>query len=174
MSVIKAVALDVDGVLTDGTFWWGAGGEELKRFSFVDIMGVSNGRKAGLTFALISGEDSPLVDRYAAKMSIADVYKGCKDKATAFRAFTEKQGLDLSEVCFMGDDINDLGAMELAGLSAAPANAHPSVLRQAKFVSRFDGGRGAVRELIDMITGRAEDKAEQHEERTGGRGVDED
>jgi len=85
ISRIKAVALDVDGVLTDGTFWWGPDGEEYKRFSFLDIMGVSLGRKAGLVFALISGEDSPLVDRYAAKMGITDVFKGCKDKASALR-----------------------------------------------------------------------------------------
>ena len=59
----KAIALDVDGVLTDGTFWWGAGGEEYKRFSFHDVMGISRGLKAGLSFALISGEDSPLVSQ---------------------------------------------------------------------------------------------------------------
>jgi 3-deoxy-D-manno-octulosonate 8-phosphate phosphatase (KDO 8-P phosphatase) len=148
---IKAVALDVDGVLTDGTLWWGPGGEEWKRFSFRDIMGVSLGRKAGLRFALISGEDSPLVDRYARKMGIADVYKGCKDKAAALRDFAGKHGLELSEVCFMGDDVNDLGALEIAGLSAAPADAHESVRRRAQRVMRHGGGLGAVRELVDLL-----------------------
>jgi 3-deoxy-D-manno-octulosonate 8-phosphate phosphatase (KDO 8-P phosphatase) len=148
---IKAIALDVDGVLTDGTFWWGAEGEELKRFSFLDVMGVSLGRKAGLIFALISGEDSPLVDRYAAKMGIADVYKGCKDKASAFRSFAERHGLAPGEVAFMGDDVNDLGALALAGLSAAPASAHAAVLRQVTHVMTHRGGRGAVRELVDLV-----------------------
>jgi 3-deoxy-D-manno-octulosonate 8-phosphate phosphatase (KDO 8-P phosphatase) len=148
---IKAIALDVDGVLTDGTFWWGPGGEEYKRFSFLDVMGVSLGRKAGLIFALISGEDSPLVDRYAAKMEIADVFKGCKDKASAFRAFAERHGLAPAEIGFMGDDINDLPALALAGLSAAPASAHASVRERVTHVMRHQGGRGAVRELIDLV-----------------------
>jgi 3-deoxy-D-manno-octulosonate 8-phosphate phosphatase (KDO 8-P phosphatase) len=148
---IKAIALDVDGVLTDGTFWWGPGGEEVKRFSFLDIMGVSIGRKAGLVFALISGEDSPLVDRYAAKMEIADVFKGCKDKATAFRQFADRHGLTCDEIAFMGDDVNDLPALALAGLSAAPASAHESVLRAVRHVTKRPGGRGAVRELVDLV-----------------------
>ena len=84
---IRAVALDVDGVLTDGGFWWGPGGEEWKRFCFADIMGVSLARRAGLQLALISGEDSPLVDRYAQKMHIQHVVKGCRDKAAALREF---------------------------------------------------------------------------------------
>lgn len=154
MPVIKAIALDVDGVLTDGTFWWGANGEEYKRFSFADVMGVSLGRKAGLLFALISGENSPLVNRFAEKMGITDVYAGCKDKANALRAFVEKQGLDLSQACFMGDDVNDLAAMELAGLAAAPANAHQLVRHQAALVTRHIGGHGAVRELIDILVAR--------------------
>lgn len=149
MNEIKAVALDVDGVLTDGTFWWGPGGEEFKRFSFLDVMGISRGMKAGLIVALISGEDSPLVDRYARKMHIADVYKGCKDKAAALRSLAAARGLELREIAFMGDDVNDLPAMELAGLGAAPLTAHASVRASAKWVSRRRGGRGAVRELID-------------------------
>jgi 3-deoxy-D-manno-octulosonate 8-phosphate phosphatase (KDO 8-P phosphatase) len=148
---LKAVALDVDGVLTDGGFWWGPDGAELKRFSFADVMGISLGRRAGLIFALISGEDSPLIDRYAAKLQIADVAKGCKDKAAALIAFAERHGLDPSEICFMGDDVNDLPALALAGLAAAPATAHPSVRAQAALVTSRPGGDGAVRELIDLI-----------------------
>jgi 3-deoxy-D-manno-octulosonate 8-phosphate phosphatase (KDO 8-P phosphatase) len=152
--LIKAVALDVDGVLTDGTYWWGPGGEEWKRFSFRDGMGVVRGGWAGLIFALISGEDTPLIDRYAAKMGITDVYKGCKDKAGALRAFSKARGLDLSDICFMGDDINDLEAMELAGLAAAPADAHESVRRLAAIVTSKPGGGGAVRELLDLLMAR--------------------
>ena len=85
MKNLKAIFLDVDGVLTDGGVWWGPNGEEWKRFSFADIMGVSLARKAGLVVGLISGEDSPVVDRFAAKMAITDVAKNCKDKAAALR-----------------------------------------------------------------------------------------
>ena len=125
MRALKAIALDVDGVLTDGGVWWGPDGEEWKRFSFADVMGVSLARKAGLLVTLISGEDSPLVDRFATKMNLGDITKGCKDKASALSAFAERHGLSLDEICFMGDDVNDLGAMRSAGLSAAPGNARP-------------------------------------------------
>src|ERR1700722_16334336 len=127
MAALRAIALDVDGVLTDGGVWWGPDGAEWKRFCFADIMGVSLATKAGLIVTLISGENSPLVDRFATKMNITDVKKGCKDKASALRAFAARQSLSLDEICFMGDDVNDLGAMEIAGFSAAPANAQPAV-----------------------------------------------
>lgn len=148
---IKAIALDVDGVLTDGGVWWGPNGEEWKQFHFADIMGVSLALKAGLLVTLISGEDSPLVDRFAAKFNLTDIAKGSKDKAAALKAFAARQGLGLPEICFMGDDVNDQAAMDLAGLAAAPADAHPEVRSRAAFVARNGGGRGAVRELIDAL-----------------------
>jgi 3-deoxy-D-manno-octulosonate 8-phosphate phosphatase (KDO 8-P phosphatase) len=151
MKHLKAIVLDVDGVLTDGGVWWGPNGEEWKRFSFVDIMGVSRAMKSGLIVALISGEDSPLVDRFAVKMGITDIEKNCKDKARALRAFTERRSLALNEVSFMGDDVNDLEAMDIAGLAAAPANAMPAALMKAAFVSQKNGGHGAVRDLVDTI-----------------------
>jgi 3-deoxy-D-manno-octulosonate 8-phosphate phosphatase (KDO 8-P phosphatase) len=151
MKDLKAVVLDVDGVLTDGGVWWGPEGEEWKRFSFRDIMGVSLAMKAGLVIGLISGEDSPLVDRFASKLGITDVTKNCKDKAAALRAFADRQHMALADVCFMGDDVNDLEAMRAAGLAAAPVNAVPWVLGQAAFVSTQPGGHGAVRELVDTI-----------------------
>jgi 3-deoxy-D-manno-octulosonate 8-phosphate phosphatase (KDO 8-P phosphatase) len=150
-SRIKAIALDVDGVLTDGGFWWGPNGEEWKRFCFADVMGISLGKKAGLTFALISGEASPLVDRFAAKMGIADVFKGCKDKAAALQEFAARHSLSLADIAFMGDDVNDLGAIKIAGLSAAPANAMPDVARTVAFRATARGGDGAVRELVDAV-----------------------
>src|SRR5271166_1724616 len=137
---IKAVAFDVDGTLTDGGLWWGSDGEEMKRFSYVDIMGVSLLRRAGFVIALISGEDSPLVDRFADKLLIKDVFRGCRDKAAALRAFAERHSVDLNETCFMGDDVNDLSAMEIAGMAAAPAGAHAQVLAAAGFVCSKPAG----------------------------------
>jgi 3-deoxy-D-manno-octulosonate 8-phosphate phosphatase (KDO 8-P phosphatase) len=151
MRLVDAVVLDVDGVLTDGGFWWGPNGEEWKRFCFADVMGVSLGRKAGLVFGLISGEASPLVDRFAEKMQIEAVYKGIKDKGAALHAFSERTGIPLSRVCFAGDDVNDLSAMALAGFSAAPANAQAAVLAAAKIHLAQRGGNGAVRELIELV-----------------------
>jgi 3-deoxy-D-manno-octulosonate 8-phosphate phosphatase (KDO 8-P phosphatase) len=148
---IKAIAFDVDGVLTDGGLWWGADGEEFKRFSFSDIMGVSLARRHGFILGLISGEDTPLIDRYAAKLKIVHVTKGCRDKATALRGFAGGNGLDLAEVCFMGDDVNDLPAMSICGVSAAPADARPVVLARVDFIASNPGGRGAVRDLIEAL-----------------------
>ena len=155
MKSIKAVVLDVDGVLTDGTVWWDANGQELKRFCFADITGIPLAKKIGLILGLISGESSTsgmrIVDRFAEKLGITDVWKGCQDKAAALNAFATKYNIVLSVVCFMGDDINDLPALKIAGLSAAPANAHPSVRKQVDLVTQQRGGHGAVRELLDML-----------------------
>jgi len=148
---IRAVALDVDGVLTDGTFFWGQNGEEFKQFSFSDIMGISLASKAGLVFALISGEDSILIDLFAEKMKITYISKACKDKASAIISFSEKTNIDLSQICFMGDDINDLAALELVGVSAAPANAHDTIKKRVDIITKKSGGKGAVRELLDLI-----------------------
>jgi len=148
---VRAVALDVDGVLTDGGLWWGPGGDEWKRFCFADIMGISLARRAGLELALISGENSPLVDRYAEKMHIGHIMKGRRDKATALREFAAAAGIELAEICYMGDDVNDLPAIEIAGFSAAPANAARDVLVRADFIAKSTGGNGAVRELIEAL-----------------------
>lgn len=152
---LRAIAFDVDGVLTDGTLTWStANTDEIKTFSFTDIMGISLLRRLGVRMALISGEPSPLVDRYAAKMHIPFVVKGTRDKAAALREFTEKYDIPLADTCFFGDDTNDLFAMELSGICACPANAAAEVkafVAHHGFVSTQPGGRGAVREFADAV-----------------------
>jgi len=148
---IRGIVLDIDGVLTDGTFWWGPDGSELKRFSFADVMGVARASRAGVLFALISGEEGPVAERLASKLGITDTYFSCKDKAEATRQFASRRNLELREVCFMGNDINDLAAMAAAGLSAAPADAEPAVRGSAGFIAARGGGRGAVRDLIEHL-----------------------
>jgi 3-deoxy-D-manno-octulosonate 8-phosphate phosphatase (KDO 8-P phosphatase) len=143
--------MDVDGVLTDGTVWLDGAGTEGKQVSFADIMGVSLGRRAGLHFALVSGEAGPSLDQIAAKFGIDEVYGACKDKAGAVRDFATRHDLDLSEVCFIGDDINDVPAMEICGLGVAPIGAHPAARSSASIVTDRAGGRGAVREFIDSL-----------------------
>lgn len=148
---IRAIALDVDGVLTDGGVWWGPNGEEWKRFSFADIMGISLARRAGLKIGLISGEDSPLVDRYAAKMNIEFVAKGRRDKAVALKEFAAAISTALAQICYMGDDVNDVAPMRVAGLSVAPANASRAAMAHAAMITTSAGGNGAVRELVDAL-----------------------
>jgi 3-deoxy-D-manno-octulosonate 8-phosphate phosphatase (KDO 8-P phosphatase) len=151
MKHIKAIVLDVDGTLTDGGVLWGPDGQEWKRFCFADIMGVSRATRAGLSVALISGEDSPLVDRFAQKLGIEHVHKGIRDKAAALKLYAEASGIQLHEMCFMGDDVNDLDAMRLAGFSAAPADAQPPVRAFVSLVTEAKGGYGAVREMIEFV-----------------------
>ena len=151
---LEAIAFDVDGVLTDGTLTWSPTGEESKSFSFADIMGISLLRRLGIKMALISGEPSPLVDLYAKKMHIPFVAKGTRDKAAAIREFTTQFNIPLADTCFFGDDVNDLSAMEIAGLCACPANAATEVITHVTehgFVSGAPGGHGAVRSFADAI-----------------------
>jgi 3-deoxy-D-manno-octulosonate 8-phosphate phosphatase (KDO 8-P phosphatase) len=114
-------------------------------------MGLSLARKAGLRLALISGENSALIDRLATKLWIEDVYKDCKDKAQALRWLADRHGLHLEDICFMGDDVNDLAALKIAGLAAAPADARAVVVEQCHWVAKSAGGNGAVRELVDYL-----------------------
>ena len=151
---LQAIAFDVDGVLTDGRLTWSADGEESKSFSFADIMGISLLRRLGIKMALISGEPSPLVDRYAEKMVIPFVAKGTRDKAGALRDFAAKMGVAMEETCFFGDDVNDLGAMEIAGLCACPADAAAEVIAyvaERGYVAPLPGGCGAVRSFADAV-----------------------
>lgn len=152
---IDAVVMDVDGVLTDGGFWWDAEGNEQKRFHFLDVMGVSIGKKAGLVFGLITGESTPFAELFAKKMGITELHAGCKDKAVALRLISERQSIPLQKICYIGDDINDLPAIELAGFSAAPANAHAKVLARVDLSLKSAGGQGAVRELVDYLLSKS-------------------
>jgi 3-deoxy-D-manno-octulosonate 8-phosphate phosphatase (KDO 8-P phosphatase) len=151
---IKAVVMDVDGVLTDGTVWLDEAGRESKRISFADIMGVSMGRRAGLLFALVSGETGPCLDQIAAKFGVSEVYAGCKDKASAVRDFGARHELDLTEVCFIGDDVNDVPALEICGLAVTPAGAQSVATAKATMVTSRPGGGGSVREVIDSLLAR--------------------
>jgi 3-deoxy-D-manno-octulosonate 8-phosphate phosphatase (KDO 8-P phosphatase) len=151
LASLRAIFMDVDGVLTDGTFSWSTSGEEIKSFCFEDVMGLSLARKAGLTLGLISGEDSALIDRFAQKLNIVHVAKGCKEKGAALRQFAESTGIGLRHMAYIGDDVNDLPALAIAGLSVAPANAQPEVKAAVRVLLDRGGGKGAVREFVEML-----------------------
>jgi len=147
--------MDVDGVLTDGTVWLDETGRESKRIAFADVMGVSLGRKAGLTFALVSGESGPGLDQIASKFGIGDVYGGCKDKAWAIRDFATRHQLELAEICFIGDDVNDVPGFEICGLAVAPADAQAIAAAKATMVTSRMGGHGSAREVIDALLSKS-------------------
>ena len=153
---LRLVLTDSDGVLTDTGVYYSERGEELKRFSIRDGMGVERLRNAGVETGIVTGERSPSVLRRAEKLGLRHVLLGVKDKLGAVQALCAEQGLTLDEVAFIGDDVNDLEiltALGSHGLTAAPADALPSVLGVVSHVCSAPGGHGAFRDFAEWILG---------------------
>jgi len=148
---VRVMAFDVDGVLTDGGLWYGEHGEQLKCFNVLDGHGLSLMRESGITVALITGRQGPILARRAAELGIDLVQQGVRDKMQAISALAQEQGCDLSEVGYMGDDIIDLAALQRVGFSASVPNAPVYISQVAHWVSSKPGGTGAVRECCDLI-----------------------
>lgn len=149
---IRLLVLDVDGVLTTGALVYGPDGEGPKVFDVKDGLGIKLLQEQGVQVAILSGRDTPAVERRARDLGIAQVHLGVKDKVAGLRRLLEALGgIDEAHVAYMGDDLVDLGPMRRVGLPAAPADAHAEARRVARFVARAGGGRGAVRELCDHL-----------------------
>ncbi|MDX1931097.1 MAG: HAD hydrolase family protein [Capsulimonadales bacterium] len=151
LGVVRLLALDVDGTLTDGTVIYSDAGQELKAFHIQDGLGIVLAGFSGLGIAWITGRDSPVVRRRAAELKVGLLLQGVRDKGTALSELMVRHGYAPSEVAFMGDDLNDLPAMGRAGVAIAPANAVSEVKRVAHYVTPRAGGQGAVRDAIEMI-----------------------
>ena len=148
---IKALLLDVDGVLTDGGLFYSGQGETLKRFNTLDGHGLKMLHSAGITTAVITGRDSePLRARLAA-LGISHARYGIDDKLPAAQDLLAELQLDWSQAAAMGDDWPDWPMMQKAALRCAPSNAHHELLTRADFVSPSQGGQGAVREVCDLL-----------------------
>lgn len=148
---VRIMAFDVDGVLTDGCLWYGENGELMKRFNALDGHGLRLMQESGITVALITGREGPILARRAAELGIALVQQGVRDKSQAIVALAQEQGCSLSEVGYMGDDIIDLAALQRVGFAASVPNAPAYVSQVAHWVSAKPGGSGAVRECCDVI-----------------------
>ena len=148
---VKLLAVDVDGVLTDGGMYYGPTGEMLKKFNTRDAMGLELVRAAGVGVAVISGEDSPIVVRRAEKMRVSDVFCGIRDKLACLDALLEQRGLRREEVAYIGDDVNDLPVLEAVGLAVAVADAVSRVRSACHYVTARRGGEGAVREVCELL-----------------------
>lgn len=151
LAAVRLLALDVDGVLTDGRIWLLDGGEEAKAFHIHDGHGLKRLMSAGLAVALISGRRSPATARRAAELGIRLVHEGVEDKRACLAAIGAAAGCALDECAYMGDDEPDIPALEAAGVALAPANAIPAVRTIADWCSDAEGGRGAVREACDLL-----------------------
>jgi 3-deoxy-D-manno-octulosonate 8-phosphate phosphatase (KDO 8-P phosphatase) len=148
---IRLLATDVDGVLTDAGMYYSETGDEWKKFNTRDGMGLKLLQKAGLITAIVTQERTRLVARRAEKLTIPELHQGVMDKLPAIRAMADRYGLNLNQVAYIGDDVNDLEALTAVGFSASPADGMPQVRAAVDYVCEKKGGEGAVREIVDMI-----------------------
>jgi len=156
---VKLVVFDVDGVLTDGGLWYGADGEVMKRFDVKDGHAMVLARLTGLPVALLTARTSRIVEARANELKLAKVFQGRREKGPAFAELCAELGVAPQDTAYMGDDVNDLPAMDQAGLSACPADAAPEVKAHVHFVATRPGGHGCARELLEVVlraTGRWE------------------
>ena len=148
---VKLLMLDIDGVLTDGRIVYGDCGDELKFFDVQDGFGLVMLRRAGIPAIVISAKKSRVNQRRAKELRILKVYQNVRDKLKVFEKAAKKMKLKHEEVCFIGDDLMDLPILSRAGLAVAVPNAVEDVKEAAHYVTLKKGGRGAVREVIDLI-----------------------
>lgn len=147
---IRLLLLDVDGVLTDGRLWYGPQGETVKAFDVRDGHGLVMLRDH-VEVGVLSGRPAGPTQSRLADLRIRHASFGNREKLPAYRELVARLGVADGEVAFMGDDVNDLPVLRQVGLSACPADAAPEVLAEARLVARARGGRGAVRELCEVI-----------------------
>jgi 3-deoxy-D-manno-octulosonate 8-phosphate phosphatase (KDO 8-P phosphatase) len=148
---IRLLVLDVDGVLTDGGVVHGTNALEIKSFHVRDGSGLVCWRKTGRRSAVITGRNSPIVDRRASEVGIEFVFQGATDKLPVYNGLLQQSGAAPSEVCYIGDDLADLPMLRQCGLGVAVADACPEMRQEAHYITLAAGGRGAVREVIELI-----------------------
>ena len=148
---IRALVLDVDGVLTDGGMYYSEAGDELKKFHTRDGVGFNLLQKAGVVVGIITNENVELVRRRAEKLHLDECSCGGGDKLAIVRALCEKYSLGLDEVAFVGDDVFDLSVIKAVGFGCAVRDAIPEVRAAADYITSVDGGRGALREVAELI-----------------------
>lgn len=148
---VRLFATDVDGVLTDAGMYYSESGDEWKKFNTRDGMGIKLLQKAGLITAIVTQERTRLVARRAEKLAIPELHQGVMDKLSVMKDMAMRHGITLQQIAYIGDDVNDIEALKAVGVSAAPADGLPQVLKVVDYVCQKNGGEGAVRELVELI-----------------------
>lgn len=159
-SKIKAVVMDVDGVLTDGSLTFDENGVEYKTFNAKDGQGIVMMNKSGFITAIITARQNSTVRHRFKNLGMTKLYEGCKNKIEALRKLMSEFNLQPEEIAYMGDDLPDICVLKTVGLPCCPLDAVTEVQAHAKFVSSKNGGRGAVREMCDSIL-KATEKYEE-------------
>ncbi|HKP00204.1 MAG TPA: HAD hydrolase family protein [Nitrospiraceae bacterium] len=160
LSQIRLFATDVDGVLTDAGMYYAESGDEWKKFNTRDGMGIKLLQRAEIITAIVTQERTKLVARRAEKLVIPELHQGVMDKLLCIREMAARHGMTLSQVAYIGDDINDLEALKAVGFSASPADGMPHVTAVVDYVCQKKGGEGAVREIVEMILEAKKSKVE--------------
>lgn len=148
---IKALFFDVDGVLTDGGIIYDDTGREIKKFNVKDGYIVSHLKKAGIIVGIITGRESKIVSNRAAELKLDFCHQGIMDKYAVFEKLVDFHKLKRKQVAYIGDDINDLKALQNCGLSACPADAPDYIKNKVDIITRAKGGEGVAREISDLI-----------------------
>ncbi len=151
---IRLIVLDVDGCLTDGRIVYSEGGEELKAFDVKDGLAIASWIRLGREAAIITGRKSGIVERRAKELGIRHLYQGVRQKRERFLSLLEELGLKSEEVAVIGDDLNDYGMLQEAGISYAPADAVEAIRIAVDEVLPAKGGRGAVRAMVEDLLDR--------------------
>lgn len=148
---IKMLVMDVDGTLTDGKIYMSAYGELMKAFNIKDGYAIARLREYGIEPVIITGRSSEIVQQRCAELKITELHQGVDNKSYKLRDICKRRHVTLSQVAYIGDDLNDLSCMKICGFSACPADAMKQVADSVNYVCRTNGGDGAVREFIDYL-----------------------
>ena len=148
---IKLLVLDVDGTLTDGKIYMSANGELMKAFNIKDGYAIAHLREYGIEPVIITGRDSDIVKQRSNELGITELHQGVGNKLFCLRTICEKKGVSLTEVAYMGDDVNDLPCIQCCGQSSCPSDAVRIVKEKVNYICESKGGEGAVREYIEYL-----------------------
>ncbi len=148
---IELIVFDVDGTMTDGGMYYTEQGISFKRFDVRDGMGIVLLHKAGLKTAIITSEETKIVQERASTLKIDSVIQGSRNKMASLSLLCEQYSLSLDQIAYIGDDVNDLACLQAVGFSMSPSDAHDIIKENVHYISEYPGGHGAVRECCDMI-----------------------
>ena len=151
IKMIKLLATDVDGTLTDGGMYYTTKGDVMKKFHARDGMGVNLLKRRNIPTILITKEMNSINKKWAKNMNIKKVYEGVREKEKLVKILCNQFKVRSGEICYIGDDVNDIELMKKIGLSACPADANYIVKKEVDIILKIQGGKGALREIVDLI-----------------------
>ena len=148
---VEAIVLDVDGVMTDGGIIPTPDGDFIRRYNAKDGYAIASAIREGLKICIISGGRGRMLENRLQMLGVTRYYLNCMDKVTAIREFAADHNIDLENVIYMGDDIPDLECMRLVGVPVCPSDAAMEVVEASRYVSEYNGGHGAVRDIVEQV-----------------------